>query len=614
MTRIASTAQKQRAIKYLNKDFESFKRDIVENHLKVYFGQTYQDFNDSNIGMMLVEIAAFVGDNLSFYLDKKYNESFIETATEARNIFKHAKQLGYKAFGKTSAFGTVDCFIAVPAVKVEQQVLPDIRYAGVIKKGAKLKSQTGQTFETLEDADFSKVDISNTNLITVASRDPVSKEPLSFALRLKDVAVSAGETKTTTFTVQSYQPFLTLTIPDNDVIEILSIVDSQDNMWYEVDFLAQDTVFDSVANTGADSTEVPYIMKLRSVPYRFISEYDIGTKKTSITFGTGDASAFDHDLVPNLADLSIPTFGKDTFTDYALDPQNFLKTRTLGLAPINTTLTIRYRTGGGATTNVGAGQIRTAADTVFDIGDTTLSPTVINDVKNSFSVLNVLPIQGGRDEYTPAEIKQLISANYAAQSRVVTAEDFIARTLSMPAKFGSVFRAFPKPGVLNKNSIELMILSKDSDGKVSLAPQTLKENLRTYLSRFRMLTDAVEILDGKIINIGINFSILVRPEFNKTQVLADCLSRLQSLFVIDKWQIGQPINRTDIHYLIADTPGVLSLYAMNIINLAGIIDGRQYSEETYNVAKKTKNNLVYCDENAIFEVRFPSKDLAGTAK
>jgi hypothetical protein len=614
MTTKAAVTQKTRALTYLNQDFEGFKQDIVNNHIKVYFPTTYQDFNESSLGMMLVEMMAYVGDSLSFYLDKKFAESFLSTAQERTNIFKHAKQLGFRAFGKTSAFGRVNLMISVPAITINQQILPDMRYAGIVYQGAQVKSTGGQTFETLEDADFARVDITDPALVVVSKTDPSTKAPLSFGLLLRDVPIKAGQTKTVTLPVGAYKSFLQLQLPDPDVLEVLSVVDSLGNIWYEVDYLAQDTVFDGVPNTGADATDVPYVLMLRTVPYRFVSELDTVSGFTFLVFGTGDGSATDFDLIPNLGDLSIPTYGKQTFTDYTIDPQNFLRTRTLGLAPINTSLTVKYRVGGGVSTNAGAATIITVTNANFDVGNSTLPVPVVRDVKNSLSVINTEPAQGGRDELSVGELKQLISANFAAQARAVTIEDYIARTLSMPSKFGSVFRAFAQPGQINRNSVELAVLAKDSNDNVTLASPTLKSNLQTYISRFRLLTDSVELLDGEIINIGVNFSLLVSPDYNRSQVLTNCLNALRDYFVIDKWQISQPLVLTDLNYLLADQDGVLSVYQVSVVNLAGFIDGRNYSATTYNIAKATANGIIYCPKNAIFAVAFPSRDLIGTAK
>lgn len=609
---MATNTTKKRAIRYLNRDFDSFKKDLVE-HLRIYFPDTIQDFNESSVGMMITELVSFVGDNMSFYLDKRFNETFIETATEKKNIFRHAKQLGFKPSGKAAATGLIDGFLVVPASASSGETIPDMRYAGIIKRGAQAKSNAGELYETLVDADFSSIDVSNSNLVQVANRD-ADENPTTFALRKVGIDLKAGETKTTTFAVGSYEAFRKLTIAEDDVLEILELTDAEGNEYYEVDFLAQDTIFDGVPNSGEDPSEVPYVLKLRSVPFRFMTEFNIETNRTAIIFGTGDADSFDGELIPDLGDLSLPLFGKDTFTDFFLDPQNFLKTRTLGLAPVNTTLTVKYRVGGGTVTNAGAGEIATVAESTFDIGDSTLDATLIQDVGNSFSVNNPFPIQGGRDELNTEEIRALISAHFASQGRMVNAEDFVARSLSMPSRFGSVFRANARVSALNKNAVELIVLSRNATGQVTEAPGDLKTNLKKYLARFRMLTDAIEILDGEIINAAINFEILTNPDFNKSDVVVNCLETLKEFFDVEVWQINQPINITNIFTKLAAVAGVLSITKIEVSNRVGNYDDRSYSSTSHNIKENTKNGIIYSKENAIFEVKFPNKDITGVAK
>lgn len=264
---------------------------------------------------------------------------------------------------------------------------------GTERRGARLRNEAGKIFETLEDIDFSKVDTSNSDFVRVSNRDQQTKEPTSFALKVSGVSVKAGETKETTFSVGAYEKFLTLTLPDEDVIEVIEVRDSEGNDWQEVDYLAQDTVFKSEPNNSSDSSDVPYVLTLKSVPHRFVTEFDIETNKTSLVFGTGDSSTFDGELIPDVGDLSLPVYGKDTFTDFSIDPRNFLKTRTLGLAPTNTTLTVKYRVGGGRDTNTGATLLNEVVSGDFEVGDTSLNSEIIQDVGNSFSVENPEPIQ-----------------------------------------------------------------------------------------------------------------------------------------------------------------------------------------------------------------------------
>jgi len=485
---------------------------------------------------------------------------------------------------------------------------------GIIKRGAKLKNSAGITYETLEDIDFSSVDISNSNYCTVSNADPSTKQPTAFALRVNGCKIKAGETTTTTFTVGSYEPFRKLTIVDDDIIEVIEVKDSNNNLWYEVDYLAQDTVFDGVKNSGADSNDVPYILKLKSVPRRFITEYDIDSDRMSIIFGSGDADAFDGELIPNIGDLALPLYGKDTFCDFSIDPQNFLKTRTLGLCPSNTTLTVKYRFGGGTDSNSGAEEISEVTQSIFEVADSSLDSSIIRDVGNSFSVVNPKPVVGGKDSLTIEEIRQLISANFATQSRMVTAEDFIVRSLTMPTRYGSVFRSNVNVNPLNRNAVELVVLAKDNNGYVTVASNDLKDNLKKYLNRFRMLTQGIEILDGKIINIEVRFGILTDSDMVKTEVLSNCIEVMREYFDVDKWQLGQPLNKTIISKVISDVKGVISVTRLDFINRIGTFDGRNYSTDNYNIVANTRNNIVYLDANSIFEVKYTSKDIKGFAK
>lgn len=610
---MATNTIKKREIKYLNRDHQSLMNDFIK-FIQIYYPDTYQDFTEPSTAMMLAELMAYVGDNMSFYIDKKFNESFLETATEAKNITKHAKQLGFKAFGKSPAVGLTDAFIEVPATSSMGQIVPDLRFALTVKRNAKLKSRSGAFYETLEDIDFSKVDITDPSQVQVEERDSTTSLPTTFLLRKSNISYVAGETKTAQFTISGYQKNREIILPDEDVIEVISMTDSEGNSWYEVDYLCQDTVFDSSQNVGQDSEDVPYVLKLRSVPYRFITDFNYANNLTSIRFGSGDAQTFDGELIPDLGDLSLPAFGKSTFTDFNLDPQNFLRTRTLGLTPVNTTLTITYRVGGGENTNVGSGEIDSVADKEYEVSDTSLSTSTIRDVINSFSVYNPTPGIGGKEKMTLDEISQIMPAIYASQSRLVTSPDFIARSLSMPPKFGGIFRAASKTNSLNPNSVELVILSIDSNGHLVVASQKLKENLQKYLSRFRMLSNAIEILDGEIINIGVNVSILTNPDFNKLEVLSNCIVILKEFFNTKKWQLNQPINLTSVHALLAAVPGLVSVTSINITNIRGTVEGRIYSNTSYNIQENIKNNIVYCKENAQFEVKFNNKDIVVTAK
>jgi hypothetical protein len=605
---MATDYTKKRNIKYLNKDFTSLKRDIIE-HLKIYFPDFNDDFNEGSVGVMLAEQNAFIGDVLSYYLDKQFQESFVHTATERKNVFKHARELGYKAYGKVSALGRINATIDVPFTSSSGQRVPDMSYAGTVKKGAQLRGDNGEIYETLMDINFSGSE--NTAVPAKVNSDG---QTITFRLFKNDIDIRAGETATTTVTIGSYEAFKKVTLADDDIIEIISVKDAENNEWYEVEYLAQDVVFDSQLNTSENSDVVPYLLKLRSVPYRFVTEYDVETGKTSLIFGTGDATEYDGDLIPDLGEMSLPIYGKDYFSEFNLDPQNFLKTRTLGIAPTNTTLTITYRIGGGLSTNAGSNTVSSVIEKTFTTGNTTLSPQIVRDVSNSFAVNNPKPIIGGLDERSLDEVRQLISANYASQNRMVTLPDFTARVLSMPSKFGSVFRAYSKLNRLQSNAIDIHVLTKDSNGHVVAPSQELKNNLKKYLSRFRMATDVINIANGDVVNVEVKFKILTAPDFNTDEVLSDCILALKEYFEIDKWQINQPINKTSITDLIYRIDGVISVVDLNIVNVSRSKEGRTYSTISHNISDNTKNGIVYCKENAIFEIRYPDLDIVGSAQ
>lgn len=612
---MATDLQKKKSIRYTGKDFESYKREII-NHIKVHFPDIYSDFNESSLGVLLVELMAYVGDNMSFYLDKQFQETFLETAKQEKNIFKHLKSLGVKTsvLGKSVASGVIDAFVVVPSTVINSKIVPDSSYFGRVLRGAKIRGPAGNIYETTEDIDFTGIDVNDANSVRAYQTNSVTGTPTNFIILKKNIQIKAGQTRSTTFSVGAYQSFRKIVLDEEDVIEIESVKDSDGNEYYEVDYLAQDTVFDGVSNTSSDSTEVPYVLKLRTVPYRFVTEYNPVTQQISLTFGTGDGQNLDTELVPDPGDISLPLYGRGVIPEIPIDPQNFLKTRTLGVAPVNTTLTVKYRIGGGLSTNAAAGEVNSVSEAAYEVADSSLSAVTISQVQNSFSVLNTGAIQGGRDAISIEEIKQLASANFASQNRMVTAEDFVVRTLSMPPKFGSVFRAFAKPSHFNRNSVELYTITRNSSNQLADCSSTLKQNLKKYLSKFRMLTDAIEILDCDVINIGVEFGVLTRPEYAKTEVLSNCLLKMKEYFDISRWQINQPVNISEVMSNILSVPGVLSVYDLKIINKVGGTGAFVYSQVVFNIQQNTSNGIVYCKENGIFNVRYPLADIQGAAK
>ena len=601
---------KDKSIKFLNKDFDGFKRDLIK-YTQAHFSGVFQDFNETSPGMAVLEQAAYVGDVLSFYMDQSFNELKVDFARQEKNVVAFAKARGYRAKGKRAARGTAAFMIEVPAAtNFSGETIPDGTFAATLRIGAKIGGPAGVTFETLDNIVFSS---SLGREITGSRFDSTTGLPTFFALR-KFVDIVAGETKQDIVVLTDFEKHRSVELSEEDVIEVLSVSDTDGNSWEEVDFLAQDTIFDADVNTRDDNDAVPFVLKLKTVPRRFITERDPETNKTTLTFGSGDGVNFDDELLPNLADLAIPLKGRETFTSFAVDPQNFLKTRSLGLSPFDTTLTIDYRIGGGPETTVPAGGINTVAEAVLDFSSTGLDAAKRSDVEGSVEVINLKKTDGGGPVETISEIKANSAAFFAAQQRMVTREDFIARVLTLPEKFGKPDKVFVKRNNVNSLALDIHVLTRDSNEHLDIPSATLKKNIKTYISPFRMITDGINILDGSIINFRVNFGVVVSPQFNRSEVLGKCLSVIRDYFDVDIIQIGQPIVISDLSADIQNVLGVISVFELKFTNLAGTIDGFGYSTTRFDIQASTANNIVYAPQDAIFELKFPQRDIVGVGK
>lgn len=611
-----ATDFKERTIKYINKDFQSFKRDLME-FTKAHHSGVFQDFNESSPGMALLELSAYIGDVLSFYQDMQFEEMRQETARQIENVTSFAKTLGYRPAGKRSARGIVSVFVEVPATTQNGTRVPDDAYSPIMRQGSQFQGPSGVVFETLSDVIFSaSVPSDNTDairMVTGSQFDTSTGLPTFFALR-KDVEVIAGTTKTDTVSVGNFEQFKTIELSEEDVIEVLSVVDSDGNDWTEVDYLPQEVVFNATTNDGSDSRVVPYVLKLKAVPRRFITDMDPVTNKTTLIFGSGDGVNFDDELIPNVSDFALPISGRQSFSSFSIDPQNFLKTRTLGLSPFNTTLTITYRVGGGEQTNVAPGTIKSVNSAVLEFMTTNLNPQTKANVIGSIECLNMKKTEGGAGAESIAEIKANSAAFFAAQDRVVTKEDYIARLFSMPSKFGKIEKAFVRKDAVNDMGLDIHILTKDENGFMSQASQTLTQNIKRYLAPYRMLTDGVNLLKTDIINIQIDFGVVISPKFNRNEVLTKCLSVLKDYLSIDNMQIGQPIVISDLMSLLQNVVGVVSVYDLKVKGVAGTHNGRDYSTNSVDLNAWTQNGIVYCPENSIFEIKYPNKDINGASK
>jgi hypothetical protein len=606
-----SNIVKEQGIKYLNKDFQGLKRDLME-YTKAHMSGVFQDYNETSPGMAMLETWAYVGDILSWYLDAQFNELKLVTAQQTTNVMDIAKMLGYRPQGPRAASTMETFFVAVPAELSGGVYVPQLKLTPALLAGAQVTGPNGATFETLENVDFSVAPRD----LAVAERDPVNGQPKTFAVR-KNVQVVAGKTYTDTFSLSDFQQFLRLELAQPDVLELLRVEDSDGNEWFQVDFLSQDAVIEPLANVDSDKDTVPYVIHWITVPRRFQVDNNIATGKTSIQFGSGDGMKFDDQLVPNVAELALPIPGRGTLTNFTLDPQNFLKTSTLGLSPYNTTLSVTYRAGGGSDTNVPAGSINNVAASQMQFREilTGSAAQAANSVISSLECLNLSASSGGAPAETVSEIKANASAYFAAQGRAVTREDYMAHVFSMPAKFGKVEKAYISRDSIDPNTIDIHVLSKNGLGQLEQPTNSLSNNIKNWLKKLRMLTDAVNIMGTDIVNISVKFGVVISPKKNRQEVLTNCLAALKNYFDIDNMQIGQPIVASDVKATLQAIDGVVSVYNVNFTNrFHTSIGGQQYSEVRWDINGHTHDEILYPPPNAIFEVRYPNIDIEGESK
>ena len=610
----------KRNIQYINKDFTELRASLI-NYARTYYPTTYNDFSPSSPGMMFMEMAAYVGDVLSFYTDNQIQETFLQYARQPNNLYELAYMFGYKPNVTQVAITNVDIYQQVPAKLSGSTYVPDFDYSLLINSNSSIRSTLNSSVSFLieEAVDFSYSSSLDPTEVSIFSIDG-SGNPTYFLLKKTKKAISSN-INTTTFTFGNPVPYSTVSIDTDNIIGILDIVDSDGNEWYEVDYLGQEMIFNSIKNTNpndpnlSNTTDAPYLLKLEQVQRRFTTRFS-SPNSLQLQFGSGDPLNTDEEIIPNPNNVGIGLPFEKTKLTTAFAPNNFLLTKTYGIAPSNTTLTVRYLTGGGVSSNVPANDLTVLSGTTTFINNN-LNSVTANTIFNSLAITNPEAADGGGDGDTIEEIRQNSSANFASQLRNVTQDDYLVRTLSLPSKYGVISKAFVEPTKISSLSsgesqsiLDLYVLSLNAEGQLVTASNALKQNLTTYLSQYKMIGDSVNIIDGFIVNIGVDFDIIVLPDYNSNEILTNCILALQNYFAIDKWQINQPIILRDIYILLDNIEGVQTVKNINIVNKVGEYIG--YSPYSYSIEAATVSNVIYPSlDPMIFEVKYPNTDIQG---
>ena len=606
---IAKAASKS----YMAKDFVQFKAELT-TYARNYFSEQMNDFGEASLGGMFVEMAAYVGDSMSYYLDHQFQELNPITAIETKNIIAHAKNAGVKFSGAAPASLYVKIYIETPAeVLSDGSYVPKTDSLPTLREGTTVSSNQGINFTTTEDLNFAEVDINDKMLAQYnVSKTGASGSPTAFIVTREALCVS-GDVTSETFACQSMIPFRKITLSKRDISEIISIKDSAGNIYYEVDYLSQNVVFKKSKNLSNDALEVPYAIEIAACPFRFITEVNALSRVTTVQFGTGDADVEDDDIIPDPSTLALPLYGKPTMTRFSIDPRNLLKTKTLGISPSNTTLTVTYRYGGGLNHNIAADTITSVSKVLIDF-PANPAPAIAAGVVTSLDATNSEDARGGANAPSLEDYRTQIFATRNQQSRIVSQDDLLARLYSLPAEFGRVYRAGLRKSVRNPLATELFILSQNRVGQLTMAPDTLKKNLRTYINEYRLISDAIDVLDATIVNYGIEYSIVVTPESTKSVVNAAVASAITMAVQRKYFQIDQPIVEADIINVIINTPGVLSLQSLIFYSRNGTVMGRTYSDYVYDLEANKYKGLIIPPSGAIFEVKFPGSDISGMAE
>lgn len=610
-----------RDIKYFNRDFAGLKNLLID-FTKTYFPNTYNDFSPASPGMMFMEMSAYVGDVLSFYLDNQIQETYLQYAKQTQSLYTLAYMLGYRPKVTKPATVNIDFYQQIPSKLSGSTYVPDFDYALVFSENTQIKATTSTQYFLVQD---------NVDFTTSSSIDPTELtvyqvsggNPQYYLLKKRRQGISAT-IQTATFTFGTPEPFSTVSITTPNIIQILDITDSDGNIWYEVPYLGQETVFKPVKNTNVNDpntyrdTDAPYLLTLEKVARRFVTRFR-SDETLEIQFGSGTTNDVDEIITPNSNNVGIGLPYEQSKLTTAFDPTNFLYTDTYGIAPANTTLTVRYLTGGGVSSNVEAGVLNSLVNTTnVTFANSNLNPTTANYIFTTIAVNNPTAADGGGDGDTIEEIRQNTLVAYQSQLRNVTPNDYLVRALSMPSTYGTVAKAYIEPTKASTETLPgeipgtltLYVLTYDKDKHLRTASETIKQNLSTYLSEYRMVGDSVTIKDGFVINIGVNFEVVVSPNYINSEVLLGCITELQKYFNIDNWQFNQPINLRDLYLLLDQVPGVQTVKTVNIVNKVGTVLG--YSEYAYNINTATQNNVIYPSlDPMVFEVKYPSTDIQG---
>ena len=590
-------------IKYTDREFNTIKNSLIE-YAKRYYASTYRDFGDAAFGSMMLDAVAYIGDNLSFATDYAANESFLDSAVEYNNIIRHGKALGYKFAASPSSYGTLVLYLVVPAKTYG--LGPDPNYLPVLLKGSTFSSTSGNSFILNQNVDFARED----NEIVVAKVDTTTGIPTFYAVKALGDVIS-GELFRQSIDVGDYTPFLRFELAGSEITEVVSVIDSEGHEYFEVDYLSQDVVYKAFPNYGDNRGTVTNILKPIVVPRRFVVERE--SNKTSIQFGYGSQGEIKLNSIADPAAVILQVHAKDYYTDDSFDPSNLVSTDKFGVVPSNTTLTIVTRNNTAGNVNSAVGTVTTVNDSMFEFGNiTSLNMATVADIRGSLEVTNEEAITGDVSLPNSEEIKRRIYDSFASQNRAVTKQDYIACLYRMPSKFGAIKRAqVVQDDDSFKRNLNIYVLTENQDGTLAVANNTIKNNLKTWLNQYKMINDTLDLLDAIVYDIGIEFEIIVNEEKNKYSALSEGIALLKELYT-NPLDIGENFSITDVYSTLKLVSTIVDVTSVKVVSKYG----GSYNDASFDVDSRMSadGRFVFCEQNGIYQIHYPSSDLKGAVK
>ena len=588
-------------IKYTSREFDSIKNDLIE-YAKRYYPDSFQDFNEAGVGALLLDTVAYIGDILSFYTDFQANESFLPTALEFDNILKLGKQMGYKFRGNPNAYGIASFFVVVPVSSTG--VGPDTRYMPILRRGSEFRTVENVGFILNEDVNFAD----SNNQVIVAQVDDTTGTPTSYAVKAYGEVVS-GELTRDIVNVPGYQKFLRIQLSSDRVTEVVSVTDREGHSYYEVDNLSQNVIYKPITNRNSDTDKVKAILRPFVVPRRFVVEQD-QRNRTYLQFGFGSETELKTESVLDPRTVALQRSGKSYVTDPSFDPARLTETDKLGISPANTQLVVIFKTNTRDDVNVAAGKLTKASRPILDFKDiTSLNSDTVKTVRSSIEVSNENAIVGDVTFPTSEELKRRIYDNFATQNRAVTKLDYISTIYSMPPMFGAIKRAMVvRDDDSFKRNLNIFVVAEGANNKLAQANTTLKRNVKTWLNKNRMINDTIDILNARILNVSIDFSIVADTETNKFDILASCITKLQENFAVLP-DIGEAFYITDIYKILNDVDGVVDTKNVTVKQKTGA----RYAQLEYSIRDNMSADGRYfiIPEDVIVEIKYPLDDIKG---